>query len=188
MEKLQQSGKAKSIGVSNFGTQHMERLAKECTVVPAVNQVRVPRSPLHCHVLPSAVRQVLWRLLPLAPDPTAARMQVELHPMLQQKKVVEYCVAKGIAITGYAPLIRASQFDNPSIKQVSKNTGKTGAQVLVRWALQKGYISIPKSTNKGRIIENAGVFGWKLSDGDMAKLDALDADHHECWDPLTWDA
>ena len=89
----------------------------------------------------------------------------------------------------YAPLIRATQFKHPVIKSVASHyEGKTGAQVLIRWALQKGYVSIPKSVNEGRIKENAGVFGWSLSDEDVATLDGMDCDHHECWDPLGWPA
>lgn len=152
LEQLRKEGVAKSIGVSNFGVQHIDTVIAEGSVVPAMNQV-------------------------------------ELHPMLCQKDIVKHCRSKGIHITAYAPLIRASNFDHPLIQKVAKRyPGKTPAQVLIRWSLDKGNVVIPKSVNPGRIKENAGVFGWSLSADDVAELDGADCDHHECWDPTGWDA
>ena len=99
------------------------------------------------------------------------------------------CAEKGIAVTAYSPLIRANQFDHKTLKAVTAHyPSKTAAQVLIRWSVQKGYICIPKSVNKARIVQNADVFDFSLTDEDMTALDGMNADHHEAWDPTVWDA
>ncbi|KAF5370990.1 hypothetical protein D9615_010004 [Tricholomella constricta] len=105
--------------------------------------------------------------------PTPAVNQIELHPFCQQKPIVEYCKAHGIAVEAYCPLIRG-QFSNPVIREVSKEYGKSPAQILVRWSIQRGFVPLPKSSDPGRIKSNADIFNFELSDTAMAKLDALD--------------
>jgi len=109
--------------------------------------------------------------------------QVEFSPFLYQRKLLEFCKAKGIALTAYCPLTHGDKLDHPVIAAIAKRHGKTGAQVLLRWALQHGVIAIPKSSRKERITENAQLYEFELDRSDMAKLDALDAGYRTSWDP-----
>ncbi|GLB45288.1 putative aldo keto reductase [Lyophyllum shimeji] len=105
------------------------------------------------------------------PAPTVN--QIELHPFCQQKPIVDYCKANGIAIQAYCPLVRG-KFDNPVIQEISKEVNKTPAQVLIRWSIQRGFIPLPKSSDPARVKSNADIYDFELSDAAMAKLDALD--------------
>jgi len=109
--------------------------------------------------------------------------QVEFSPFLFQRKLLEFCRAKGIALTAYCPLTHGDKLDHPAILAIAKRHGKTGAQVLLRWALQHGVIAIPKSSRTQRITENAQLYDFELDRTDMAKLDALDAGYRTSWDP-----
>jgi methylglyoxal/glyoxal reductase len=100
--------------------------------------------------------------------------QVPFSPFNQQKKIRSICEDNGIRIEGYSPLTRGSRLGDPQIVKVARAHGRTPAQVMIRWALQRGVITIPKSVHKERIIENAAVFDFELSAEDMAALDGLD--------------
>ncbi|KAL5532477.1 hypothetical protein ACEPAF_6047 [Sanghuangporus sanghuang] len=116
---------------------------------------------------------------------TPAVNQIELHPFCQQRPIVAYCKDHGIIIQAYSPLIRGD-FSHPVIQDVSKSSGKSPAQVLVRWSLQKGYVPLPKSSQPNRVIDNARVFDFELSDEEMTKLDGLDKGRNGCvtWNPV----
>eukprot|EP01133_Synstelium_polycarpum_P003722 gene3722-4291_t len=113
--------------------------------------------------------------------------QVEFHPFLYQKGLLEFCQTNQIALEAYASLTRANKecFEDETIASIAKSLGKTGAQVLLRWALQKNIIVIPKSTKTERIHENAGLYDFVIPDDVMAKIDALDCNKRICWDPNT---
>ncbi|CAE6500773.1 unnamed protein product [Rhizoctonia solani] len=100
--------------------------------------------------------------------------QIELHPWCQQKDIVEYCKKNDIVVQAYCPIVRGAKWDHPVLGQLTKKHGRTGAQILIRWSLQKGYVPLPKSTHEERIVENTNVFGFELSDEDMGALDGLD--------------
>ncbi|KAF8074148.1 Aldo/keto reductase [Lyophyllum atratum] len=105
--------------------------------------------------------------------PTPVVNQVELHPFCQQKPIVDYCKAHGIAIQAYCPLVRGD-FSNPVIQEVSEECNKSPAQVLIRWSIQHGFIPLPKSSDPARVKSNADIYDFELSNAAMAKLDALD--------------
>ena len=109
--------------------------------------------------------------------------QVEFHPFLYQKELLEYCRENNIALEAYRPLTQGKKMDDETISEIAKNYNKTNAQVLLCWSLQHGCIAIPKSTNKGRIQENIDIFDFELSEEDMSKLDSLNENLHLCWDP-----
>lgn len=109
--------------------------------------------------------------------------QVEFSPFLYQKSLLEYCSKKGIAMEAYSPLARSHKFDNPVLKEVALAHSKSVAQVMVRWALQRGLVVIPKSAHKERIEENFAVFDFSLSKQEMEKLDSLNENYRTCWDP-----
>ncbi|KAK4702367.1 hypothetical protein P7C70_g3856, partial [Phenoliferia sp. Uapishka_3] len=112
--------------------------------------------------------------------------QIELHPWCQQKKIVEYCRAKGIIVQAYCPLVRGLRMNDPVLQSICQKTGKTEAQVLIRWSLQKGFVPLPKSDTPSRIRENADVFNFELDEDSMQKLDALDLGKEGAcqWNPV----
>ncbi|GAA5932428.1 aldo/keto reductase [Sporobolomyces koalae] len=115
---------------------------------------------------------------------TPAVNQIELHPYLQQKPIVEYCKAHDIAVEAYCPIMRGEHFDDPVLQKLAKKHEATVAQILIRWSLQKGYIPLPKSDTPGRIQENFDVSGIDLSNEDMTQLDSLDQGKAVSWNPV----
>ncbi len=100
--------------------------------------------------------------------------QIELHPHLQQRDVVAFCQAKGIVVEGWSPLIQGKFKEHSLFEEIGQSVGKTAAQVVLRWAVQKQFVTIPKSTNQNRIQENADVFDFEITAADMARIDALE--------------
>lgn len=109
--------------------------------------------------------------------------QVEFHPFLHQKELLKYCNANGIVLEAYAPLVKARKMDNDLVTSIAQKYGKTNAQVLIRWSLQKGCIPIPKSVKQERIKENIDVFDFELPAEDMMAIDSLDENVHQSWNP-----
>jgi methylglyoxal/glyoxal reductase len=111
--------------------------------------------------------------------------QIELTPFLHRSRedTLRRCAEEGIAVEAYSPLTKGRRLGDPTVEQVAAEAGRTAAQVLIRWSLQKGFIVIPKSSNAGRIAENAAVFDFVLDEPQMAMLDALDEDLTTGWDP-----
>lgn len=144
--KTKESGRARSIGVSNYTVGHLEELLDSSSVPPSVNQV-------------------------------------EFHPFLYQRELLEYCHRHRIQLEAYSPLTRGRRLGDPRIVEIATRNRRTPAQVLIRWGLQHGVVEIPKSQAKERILENADVFDFSLSPKDMAALDGLSQDLHTAWDP-----
>lgn len=116
---------------------------------------------------------------------TPAVNQIELHPFRQQRELVAFCRAHGIALVAWAPLTKGQRFEEPTLRSVAAEVQRTVPQVLIRWSLQKGFVAIPKSSNQIRIGENFAVFDFSLSEAQMARLDALDEGYRTApgWDP-----
>lgn len=85
-----------------------------------------------------------------------------------------YCKKHGIVVEAYSPLVRNKKADDPTLNSIAKSHGKTTAQVLVRYCLQKDWVPLPKSDTPSRIIENAAVYDFELSKDEMKTLDDLD--------------
>lgn len=100
--------------------------------------------------------------------------QVQFSPFEYRRALLERCERDGIAIEAYSPLGTGRHLSSPAIAKVAEQVGRTPAQVLIRWCLQRGTIVLPKSTHRERIEQNAQVFDFELSDEQMASLDALD--------------
>jgi 2,5-diketo-D-gluconate reductase A len=102
--------------------------------------------------------------------------QVELHPYLQQRELREVHAELGIATQGWSPLGRGGELlEDPVITEIAAQLGSaTPAQVVLRWHLQHGFVTIPKSQTASRIAENFDVFGFELDDAQMAAIDGLD--------------
>lgn len=109
--------------------------------------------------------------------------QVELHVFLQQPELLEYCKKEGIVVEAYSPLAHARNMDEAIIRDIAAEHGKSYAQVMVRWCLQKGLVVLPKSVTLERIKENIDVFDFELSDHEMTQLADLDSGRRTCWDP-----
>jgi diketogulonate reductase-like aldo/keto reductase len=134
--------------------------------------------------------------------------QVEFHPYLYQRDLLEFCRRSGIVLEAYSPLTKgerlkdrklvaiankyptspregANSQSRPSIlgKFSRHSNSKSPAQILIRWALQHGLVVIPKSANPKRILENADVFDFEISRADMELLDGFNEDLRTCWDP-----
>lgn len=100
--------------------------------------------------------------------------QVELHPYLAQRPLVALHAELGIVTASWSPLARGVLLQDPVVRELAEQVGRTAAQVVIRWHLQHGLVVIPKSAHRERMIQNADVFDFELSAQQMASLDALD--------------
>ena len=116
----------------------------------------------------------LQELLDSKPRIPPAVNQIEVHPFNTRKDITSFCQEHGIIVEAYAPLVRALRMKHPLIVSLSKKYFCTPGQLLVRWSLQHGYVPLPKSVKKDRIMENAQLGGFEIEDGDMAEMDQLD--------------
>jgi diketogulonate reductase-like aldo/keto reductase len=103
--------------------------------------------------------------------------QIQFSPFEYRAGLVAACEESNIVAQAYSPLGTGRHLDDPAVARIAEATGHTPAQVLIRWAIQKGLSVIPKSTHQDRIIENFNVFDFELDDAAMADLDALDTTH-----------
>lgn len=113
--------------------------------------------------------------------------QVELHPRLSQKELHSFCQRHGIQLEAWSPLMQGQLLDHPELREVAAKYGKSVSQVILRWDLQRGIVTIPKSTKEHRIIENASVFNFELSPEDMLRIDGLNQNHRVGPDPDHFD-
>uniref|UniRef100_A0A0A9W9J7 Aldose reductase n=1 Tax=Lygus hesperus TaxID=30085 RepID=A0A0A9W9J7_LYGHE len=147
IEAACRDGKIRSIGLSNFNKNQIQRVIGVADIKPAV-------------------------------------LQVECHPYLPQKKLIEFCKSQEIAVTAYSPLGSPDRpmakpgdpelLKEPVLATIADQYGKGVGHVLIRYQIQRGVIVIPKSTNKSRIQSNIEVFDFTLSDDDMKTLNGLD--------------
>ncbi|RCK64783.1 NAD(P)H-dependent D-xylose reductase I,II [Candida viswanathii] len=163
LEKLVDAGKIKSIGISNFTGALIYDLIRGATIKPAV-------------------------------------LQIEHHPYLQQPKLIEYVQKQGIAITGYSSfgpqsfleleskraLDTPTLFQHETIKSIADKHGKSPAQVLLRWATQRGIAVIPKSNSPDRLAQNLSVVDFDLTQEDLDEIAKLDIGLRFN-DPWDWD-
>ncbi|PVH13930.1 NADPH-dependent D-xylose reductase [Candidozyma duobushaemuli] len=163
MEALVKKGKVKSIGISNFTGALIEDLLRGAEIPPAV-------------------------------------LQIEHHPYLQQKRLVEWVQSKGIAITAYSSfgpqsflelnhkgaLKISGLFEHEDVAGIAKKHDKTPAQVLLRWATQRGIAVIPKSNKTERLVQNLGVNDFTLAEEELATIAKLDIGLRFN-DPWDWD-
>jgi 2,5-diketo-D-gluconate reductase A len=137
LEEFAADGRARSIGVSNFQVEHLERLAKESSTVPAANQI-------------------------------------EAHPYFTNDAVRAYDNEHGIATEAWSPIAQGKVLGDPVIKKIADAIGKSPAQVVLRWHIQRGDIVFPKSVTLERIKENFALFDFELDGSDMDAITGLD--------------
>ncbi|UOQ92668.1 aldo/keto reductase [Halobacillus shinanisalinarum] len=99
--------------------------------------------------------------------------QVELHPELYQKEMIDYCKQQDIQVEAWSPIGRGNYLDNPVLQELAEEYNKTPAQIILRWDLQHGIVTIPKSTHKERQQENADLFDFELTDNEVEKINGL---------------
>lgn len=112
--------------------------------------------------------------------------QIECHPYLTQVEMQSFLFQNQIAMTAWSPLAHGEVFGDQTLQKIADKYGKNIAQVVIRWELQRGIITIPKSINPKRIEENIQVFDFVLSAEDMIKIDMLNKNHRTGPDPLTF--
>ncbi|TWD95801.1 diketogulonate reductase-like aldo/keto reductase [Neobacillus bataviensis] len=113
--------------------------------------------------------------------------QVEFHPRLTQKEIQTFCREQGIQMEAWSPLMQGQLLDQPVIKEIANKYNKSTAQVILRWDLQNGVVTIPKSTKEHRIIENADIFDFELTKAEMEQIDDLNQNHRVGPDPDNFD-
>ena len=132
-----EDGRARAIGVSNFQVPHLERLAAETDVVPAVNQI-------------------------------------EAHPYVSNDEVRAYGRARGILTEAWSPIAKGQVLDDPVVVEVAEAVGRTPAQAVLRWHVQRGDVVFPKSTTPSRMRENFELFDFELTDEQVQAICSLD--------------
>ena len=137
MERAQELGYARSIGVSNFDVAELQRLLATASIAPVVNQV-------------------------------------QFSPYEYRRGLLDVCRSDGIVLEAYSPLGHGRHIGSETATRIAERLGRTLAQVLLRWCIEREVPLIAKSTHRDRIAENAQLFDFTLSNADMAELDALD--------------
>lgn len=151
MEEVHASGRAKAIGVSNFGVHHLQRLLDAGATVPAVNQI-------------------------------------EAHPWLPQNELRAFGSGHGILTEAWSPIARGRILDDAAVVEVAERHGRTPAQVVLRWHIERGDVVFPKTVHRDRLEENFALFGFSLDGSDMAAIDMLDRGERLGPDPDTFNA
>ena len=111
--------------------------------------------------------------------------QVEFHPHLTQKELRDYCKKEGIQLEAWSPLKKGELLNEPVLEDIAAKHNKSVAQVILRWDLQHGVVTIPKSIKEPRIIENSNVFDFELTAEEMEKIDGLNQDSRSGSNPDT---
>jgi len=147
MEKLVEKGLCRAIGLSNFNSEQITRILEKGKIKPVANQV-------------------------------------ECHPYLNQSKLLSFCAERDIVLTAYSPLGSPDRpwataddvnlLDDDKIKKIGEKLGKSPAQVVLRWQVQRGVVVIPKSVTASRIVENSQLFDFSLTEEEMADIDSFD--------------
>ncbi len=118
-------------------------------------------------------------------DVVPAVNQFEFHPYLQSKPLVQFCQSNGIQPEAWSPLMAGGPvLQDRTLIEIARRHGKTVAQIILRWAVQTGVVTIPKTTRPERMVENAGIFDFSLTPADLAAIAALDRNERSGSDPM----
>jgi diketogulonate reductase-like aldo/keto reductase len=153
-----EEGKIRSIGISNYGVHHLDELEKHIAELETERGGKGKGGVISVG-------------------------QYEIHPWCARNDIINWCAKRNIACEAYSPVVQGKRWGEKSLASLAQKHGKTEAQVLLRWSLQKGLIPLPKSVTPSRIQQNAELFDFELSKEDMAELET-DEYAPVCWDPL----
>jgi methylglyoxal/glyoxal reductase len=109
--------------------------------------------------------------------------QFELHPKLTQETSVMYFQNQGVVVESWSPLMRGQLNDSEILNDLAKKYGKTPAQIVLRWNMEKGFVTIPKTVKVERLIENFSIFDFQLSEDDTRRIDSMNINHRTGPDP-----
>lgn len=154
--EAQEEGKIRSLGISNYGVHHLDEME------------------VYIKELEEEFGKGKGGVISVG--------QYELHPWLPRDDIVNWLNKRGIVVEAYSPLVRGERLDEKVLQPLSKKYGKTPAQILLRWSLQKGFVPLPKSVTPSRIQENADIFDFELTPEEMTTL-KTDEYSPVCWDP-----
>jgi diketogulonate reductase-like aldo/keto reductase len=162
MEKARERGYTRSIGVSNFSVEELDAVIGEATKAPpsgaADHSTKAPPSGAADH--------------PANAPPVAN--QVQFSPFEFRRGLLEACQARDVVLEAYSPLGTGRHLGDSTVTRIAERLGRTPAQVLLRWCVEREIPVIPKSTHRERIEENGQIFDFSLTEEDLAALDALD--------------
>ncbi|MDH6656922.1 aldo/keto reductase [Priestia megaterium] len=113
--------------------------------------------------------------------------QVEYHPRLTQKELQAFCEKHHIQLEAWSPLMQGELLNNEVLTEIANKHNKSVAQVILRWDVQNGIITIPKSTKEHRIVENASIFDFELTKEEIERIDELNQNHRVGPDPDNFD-
>lgn len=109
--------------------------------------------------------------------------QIELSPFCYLPDELDFCKQNNIQLEGYAPVVRGQKKDHPVLMDIARKYGKSTYQILIRWVIEQGAVTIPKSIHPERMIENAEVFDFALDADDLARMSVLYDNTRVAWDP-----
>lgn len=152
-----EEGKVRSIGVSNYGVHHLDELERH---IAELEEERGGEGK----------------------GGVISIGQWEIHPWCPRNDIIKWCGKRGVAVEAYSPLVRGKRWGEPTTKKLAKKYGKSEAQVLMRWSLQKGLVPLPKSVTSERIKANADVYDFELTEEEVDELESKEYSP-VCWDP-----
>jgi diketogulonate reductase-like aldo/keto reductase len=112
--------------------------------------------------------------------------QVEFSPWLYLEDLLKYCREKGMVLQAYSPLVRGERLNDAALVSIAEKYGKTPAQIILRWAVQQGISTIPKSSNRQRLEENFSIFDFEISAADMAVINGFHENLRVVDDPMAF--
>jgi 2,5-diketo-D-gluconate reductase B len=180
---------------SHFAPRDLERSAKECLVrlrLPEVDLLllhwpnphiplaetlgalcKVKRDGLARHIgVSNFTVAMIEEAVGLSSEPLVCN-QIEVHPFLDQTKVIEACRAHGLAVVAYSPIARGEAARDPLLEEIAKTHGKSAAQVCLRFLVQQDMVVIPRTAKVERLSTNAAIFDFALTDDEMTRIRAL---------------
>lgn len=151
LQEAVEEGSVKSIGVSNYGIDHLKELLSypDLRIIPSVNQL-------------------------------------EIHPWLTRKELVQFCRKFNLTVEAYSPLTQGNKLNDVNLKLLAKKYHKCTAQILLRWSLEQGFIPIPKTTHVSRMRLNYDVFDFSLTQKELVSMDHGEENICFCWDPTIY--
>lgn len=156
--EAQEAGLVKSIGVSNYGVHHLDQLEQH------IKELEEERGGAGKGGKINVV-------------------QYEIHPWCARQDIAKWCQARDIAVEAYSPLVRGERWGEKVLAALAEKYGKTEAQVLLRWSLQKGYVPLPKSVTPTRIRQNTELYDFELTPEEVVELETTEY-APVCWDPV----